>query len=47
MVDDYSDEYDVYADGECIGSVELPENATAEDMPDEIEINGVYYLAQK
>lgn len=37
---------DFYDDGETgthIGDVEIDENR----MPDEIEINGIYYIAQK
>jgi len=32
---------------ECIGEVELPEDATIEDMPEEIEINGFIYKLEK
>lgn len=47
--DQQMDDYDVYdADsGECLGSIEMKENATADDMPDVLEINGVEYFAKK
>ena len=32
---------------ECIGEVELPENATVEDMPKELEINGFTYKLEE
>lgn len=49
LLDDSMDDYDVYNTdtGEYIGSVELPENAKAQDMPDSLEINGIEYIAQK
>ena len=44
-----NDDYDVYNGdtGEYIGSVELPEDATTDQMPDFLEINGVSYRAEK
>ena len=42
-----TEDYDVYDEnGIFIGSVELVENASAENMPKELEINGVIYVAQ-
>jgi hypothetical protein len=43
------DEYDVYNSdtGEYLGYIELVQNATADDMPDSLEINGVEYFAKK
>lgn len=41
-------DYEVFDEsGESIGSVLMEENIETEDMPDELEINGVYYYAQK
>lgn len=39
----YADYYDDGESGTFIGTVEVDENR----MPDEIEINGIYYIAQK
>jgi len=41
------DDYDVYdEDGDCIGSIEMPIDATSSNMPKELEINGVVYKPQ-
>ena len=42
-MDVYADYHDSEETGVYIGDVEVDEN----NMPDEIEINGVYYIAQK
>lgn len=43
------EDYDVYnADsGEYMGSIEMKEDATTDDMPNCLEINGVYYKTEK
>jgi hypothetical protein len=49
LLDESMDDYDVYNNdtGEFLGSIELPENASAHDMPDSLEINGIEYIAKK
>jgi hypothetical protein len=49
LLDESMDDYDVYDNdtGEYVGSIELPENASAADMPDSLEINGIEYIAKK
>jgi hypothetical protein len=49
LLDESMDDYDVYDNdtGEFLGSIELPENASAHDIPDSLEINGIEYIAKK
>lgn len=55
MSEEY-EEYDVYGEWDLddgyssnieIGFVDLPVEASVDQMPDRIEINGIYYIAEK
>jgi hypothetical protein len=49
LLNEDKDDFDVYdaESGEYLGSIELLQDATADQMPNSLEINGVEYFARK